>query len=39
MRGTYFYGDTGTPDTNPPLTSRIGDFYIDYATGMLYVKS
>ena len=33
--GTIIYGDTGAPTGG---VGRIGDFYIDYATGLMYQK-
>ena len=34
--GTLIYGATGDPGTYAPASARIGDFYIDYSTGIMY---
>jgi hypothetical protein len=34
--GTLIYGATGVPATYAPPSARSGDFYIDYATGIMY---
>jgi hypothetical protein len=34
--GTLIYGATGEPNTYAPAYARIGDFYIDYLTGIMY---
>jgi hypothetical protein len=38
-RGTLFFGSTGLPGVSAPASSRVGDFYIDYNTGILYIRS
>ena len=34
--GTLIYGATGEPNTYAPVYARVGDFYIDYLTGVMY---
>ena len=36
LNGTYIYGNSGVPSV---AVGRIGDFYIDYQTGLMYLKS
>jgi hypothetical protein len=37
--GTLIFGSTGVPGTYAPVSSRVGDFYIDYATGVMYIRT
>jgi len=38
-RGTLIFGSTGAPATYAPPSSRVGDFYIDYLSGIMYIRT
>ena len=38
VNGSVWYTDTGAPTNDKPASAKVGDFYLDTATGNVYMK-